>query len=271
MSSSSSEMSVCWRSPVSTSSASSSSSLRSRASSSSRSSMSAGSSIEKTRKSPASSSSTAAWRDAPGIFLYAARSASSSAATSVPCSMPLSRSISRTASMISWLMALPFVDQVAPDDRVVRDVELAAVHADLHGGLAGRDDLAAETAIGRAQCDASAEGVPEVRRGPNRPFEPGRRHVDRVFAQVVAQDVRHALAELVVDPLRVVDEDREALVPGELDGQHLGSGHAGFDPLGDLSLQLLFGLSEVRHSFSFKKNGREERPFRQAVKMVRES
>ena len=52
MSRSSSEMSVCWRSPVSSSSRSSSSSLRSRASSSSRVSMSAGSSIEKTRKSP---------------------------------------------------------------------------------------------------------------------------------------------------------------------------------------------------------------------------
>ena len=63
-----------------------------------------GISIANTRNSPSSSSSTSAWRVAPGVFLYAASSASSSAGTSVPSSMPFSRSISRMASMISWLM-----------------------------------------------------------------------------------------------------------------------------------------------------------------------
>jgi hypothetical protein len=45
-----------------------------------------------------------ACREAPGVFLYAASSASSRAATSVPLSIPFSRSISRTASTISWLI-----------------------------------------------------------------------------------------------------------------------------------------------------------------------
>ena len=104
---SSSESSVWFFSPDSSSSRSSSSRARSRASSSRRVSRSSGSSIAKTRKSPLSSSSTVAWRDAPGVFLYAASSASSSADTSVPLSIPFSRSISRTASTISWLIPCP--------------------------------------------------------------------------------------------------------------------------------------------------------------------
>src|SRR5438046_6977832 len=44
--------------------------------------------------------------------------------------MPLSRSISRTASMISWLISHPLVDQVAPHDRLVRNVHVGAVDAD---------------------------------------------------------------------------------------------------------------------------------------------
>ena len=99
--------SVCWRSPVSSSIRSSSSIVASRASSIRRSSRSAGISIENTRNSPSSSRITSAWREAPGVFLYAARSASSSAATSVPVSMPFSRSIVRMPSMISWLMSSP--------------------------------------------------------------------------------------------------------------------------------------------------------------------
>jgi hypothetical protein len=46
------------------------------------------------RESPSPSSSTTAWRDAPGVFLYAASSASSSAAISVSPSIPRSRSSS---------------------------------------------------------------------------------------------------------------------------------------------------------------------------------
>src|SRR5436190_13128816 len=106
--------------------------------------MSGGSSTEKTRKSPWSSISTVAWRAEPGIFLYAASSASSSAATSAPLSIPFSRSMSRTASTISWLISLPLVDQIAPDDRVVRDVHVAAVDADRDVAFAGVPQLAAE-------------------------------------------------------------------------------------------------------------------------------
>src|SRR5262249_59529868 len=78
-----------------------------------------------TRTAPLSSSWTMAWRDAPGVFVYAASSASSSAVTRVPLSIPFSRSMSRTASRISWLMSQPFVNQIRPHDLVVRDVHLA--------------------------------------------------------------------------------------------------------------------------------------------------
>ena len=99
------------------------------------------------RKSPSSSSSTVAWRDEPGVFLYAARSASSSAWISVSPSMPFSRSIVRTASMISLvIVCLPFVDQVAPHDRLVGDVYGFVLRADRHGPLAGVDHLAAQRA-----------------------------------------------------------------------------------------------------------------------------
>src|SRR3954470_6132024 len=119
--------------------------------------MSSGSSIEKTRKSPRSSISTVACRDAPGVFLYAASSASSSAMTSAPSSIPLSRSISRTASMISWLMGLPLVDQVAPHDQLVRDVHLGAVDAHHERVGAGLPHFASEfrasaDGLGGTQC-----------------------------------------------------------------------------------------------------------------------
>src|SRR4051812_12210276 len=191
MSRSLSESSVCERSPFSASIRSSSSSARSRASSSRRSSMSGGSSIEYTRKSPCSSISTVAWRDAPGVFLYAASRASSSAATSAPSSIPLSRSISRTASMISWLMPLPLVDQVAPHDRVVRNVHVGAVDGDRQRVGACLFQLSFELAaaferLPRAQGDLLAHDLGEVLRLAKRALDPGRRHIDRVLAQVVA-------------------------------------------------------------------------------------
>src|SRR5437868_2075394 len=135
----------------------------------SRSSSAAGISIAKTRKSPASSSSTTACRAASGVFLYAASKASSSAATSVPLSMPFSRSISRIPSMISWLIALPLVDQVAPHDGVVRDVHFVSLGGEPERPLACRDDLAAEPAAAAdvpvgAQRHTPPDGVAEVRR-----------------------------------------------------------------------------------------------------------
>src|SRR5919201_778233 len=62
----------------------------------------------------------------------------------VSFSIPFSRSMSRTASMISWLMSLPFVDQIAPDDCVVGDVHVVAVDADRDGAFAGVLDLSLE-------------------------------------------------------------------------------------------------------------------------------
>src|SRR5262249_29449633 len=150
-----------------------------------------------------------AWREAPGVFLYAARSASSRAATSVPCSIPLSRSISRTASMISWLMTLPFVDEVAPDELAVRDGDrLIRVGGDGQGLVVRSEDDAAEALapadLARgAERDAAAEGIAKVGRLAERPLEAGRRHVDRVVAPVAVQDAGDPLAQRVVDPLRV--------------------------------------------------------------------
>src|SRR5436190_13334617 len=112
-----------------------------------------------------------AWRDAPGVFLYAASKASSSAVTSVPLSIPFSRSISRTASRISWLMylSLPLVDEIRPHNLVVRDVDLALRSGgDGHRPLAGRDQLPTEARpapdLGvRPQRDPPALGAREVR------------------------------------------------------------------------------------------------------------
>src|SRR5438874_5792532 len=234
MSRSSSVMSVCWRSPVSSSSRSSSSSFRSRASSSSRVSMSTGSSIENTRKSPSASISTVACRDAPGVFLYAASNASSSADTSAPSSMPLSRSISRTASMISWLMSHLSVDQVRPHDLVVRNLGLV----DFHAALVCEDDLAAKLALARTELHAASHDAGEVLRLAQRALDAGGRDVDRVFAQVVAQQVGDARAQPVVDALGMVDEDGEAVRALQLDREHLDAVEAFFDARADLALQL---------------------------------
>src|SRR5436190_3668617 len=247
MSRSSSEMSVCWRSPVSSSSRSSSSSLRSRASSSRRSSMSAGNSIEKTRKSPPSSISTVACREAPGVFLYAASSASSRAVTSAPSSMPLSRSISRTASMISWLISHPLVDQVAPHDRLVRNVHVGAVDADAQLVRARLGHLTLEPGasgerLGRAQRDRAADDAREVLRLAQRTGGAGRGDVDRVLAQVLAQQVGDAGAQRVVDALGMIDVDAEARRRHQLERDHLDARQVVLDPRRDLALQLPLSL-----------------------------
>src|SRR5438876_6016312 len=264
MSRSSSVMSVCERSPHSASSRSSSSSVRSRASSSRRSSMSGGSSIEKTRNSPSSgSSSTVAWRDAPGVFLYAASSASSSAWISVFSSIPFSRSIVLTASMISRLMSLPLVDHVAPYDLAVRDEHgLGALGAQAEALVAGGEDLAAEPLpaadlLRRPDGDPAADRSSEVRRLAEWPLEARRGDVDRVAVEVSPQEGRHPLAERVIDPGRMVDVDAEPLRRHELDGQHLDARQAGFDLLGHLALERLLGSPYFLQATSFlKKNGR---------------
>ena len=53
---------------------------------------------------------------------------------------------------------------------------------------------------------------------------PGRRDLDRVVVEVRPQHVGDALAERVIDALGVVDVDAEALLAGDLDGEHLAPG-----------------------------------------------
>ena len=60
----------------------------------------------------------------------------------------------------------------------------------------------------------------EVRPRAQRPLEAGRRDLDGVVVEVRPQNMRHALAERVVDPLRMVDVDAEALLARELEREH---------------------------------------------------
>ena len=66
-----------------------------------------------------------------------------------------------------------------------------------------------------------------MRAPAERALDTGGRDVDGVLVQVVPKDVGDALAEPVVDPLRMVDEDGEVVGACELDGQHLDAGQAG--------------------------------------------
>src|SRR5579864_2165968 len=259
MSRSSSEMSVCWRSPVSSSSRSSSSSFRSRASSSSRVSMSPGSSIENTRKSPSVSISTVAWRDAPGVFLYAASNASSSAETSAPSSIPLSRSISRTASMISWLISHPLVDEVRPHDLVVRNFGVVDLHV---ARIRGHELPLQLPAPERAELLAAPDCAGEMLGLAQRPLDAWGRHVDAVLAEVVAQGVGYPRAQRVVDACGMVDVHGEAIRALQLDREHLDAVEAAFDALRDLGLQLLLLLPYVGHETPLVTKNGPAGPFR---------
>src|SRR5581483_7934685 len=133
---------------------------------------------------------------------------SSRAATSAPSSMPLSRSISRTASMISWLISHPLVDQVRPHDLLERDFGVV----DLHVARIRGHELALQLpAPERAELDAAPDGAGEMLGLAQRPLDPGGGDVDAVLAQVVAQDVGDARAQFVVDALGVVDVHGEAI------------------------------------------------------------
>jgi hypothetical protein len=72
-----------------------------------------------------------------------------------------------------------------------------------------------------------------------------------------------SIAELVVDTLRMVDEDRHPLGAGELEREDLDSGQAALDARGDLAVQSPFLLVEIRQSALSKKTG-AARPFRTA-------
>lgn len=62
--------------------------------------------------------------------------------------------------------------------------------------------------------------------------------------------MRDALAESVINTGRVVDEDAEALLPGQLDGQHLGAGQGRLDQTRNVAPE---------HSFLFLLSNRHPR------------
>src|SRR5262245_41039225 len=273
MTRSSSVIRVWERSPFSTSAASSSVIARSRASSIRCSSMSGGSSTDHTRKSPPESSSTVACRAAPGVFLYAASSASSSARTRTSSSIPFSRSICLTASRISLLIWLPpLLDQVPAHDRLVRNSESFVANFDGGRILTGLDHLTAEAlAPGDLHVcphgDGASHRTGEVIARAQGPLEAGRGHLERIAVEIAPQRVRHALAERVVDPTRVVDVDAEPLGPHELDGEHVDVGHPALDGLCDLAMKLSFLFVNLRHSFCpYSQKMGAKRPFLQLGK-----
>ena len=160
----------------------------------------------------------------------------------MPVSIPLSRSSSRTASTISWVIFAPYPSSIrfARTSVVVGDLErLAARSLDGHGPLARRDDLAAKAPVGGVlSLHLAADGTLEMRARAQRPVEARRGDLDRVLVEVGPEDVRDPRAERVVDPLRVVDVDAEALLAGQLERQHLDARKSRLDLLRDLSVQL---------------------------------
>jgi hypothetical protein len=79
--------------------------------------------------------------------------------------------------MISWLIAPPLVDQVAPHDGVVRDVHFVTLGLQAERTLARRDDLPAEAPPAadvtvRTQRHAPSHRVAEVGGLAQRPLEP---------------------------------------------------------------------------------------------------
>src|SRR5262249_10591743 len=120
---------------------------------------------------------------------------SSSAWIRVSSSIPFSRSIVLTASMISLLISMPFVDEVAPDDRVVRNVHgLAASGDEAECSVFRGDDLTAELlpagdVLRRAHGYAAPDHVAKVSGRPERSFDPRRRDVHGVAVEIAAQEV----------------------------------------------------------------------------------
>src|SRR5688572_14409012 len=179
-------------------------------------------------------------------------------------SIPFSRSSPRMCSMISCDIALLLllVDQVAPDDLVVRDLDGVVARPDDDGPLTGAEDLPLEAlALRRAERHLAPDRVAEVLRRADRALDPGRGDVDRILAQVLAQHVGDARAERVVDALGVIDEDGEAFGVRELDGEHLDAGQCRLDFPSDLLRQCPLLLVRCAHGYSlqlllFNKNGR---------------
>jgi hypothetical protein len=96
-------------------------------------------------------------------------------------------------------LLLLLVDQVAPDDLVVRDLDGVVARTDDDGLLSGADDLALELLRSACEGDGAADRVAEVLGRADGALDPRRGDVDRVLAQVLAQHVGDARAERVID------------------------------------------------------------------------
>src|SRR5439155_4477638 len=159
------------------------------------------------------------------------------------------------------------LDQVAPYDRVVRDVH--RLRAGLNGDAAvacGHDLAAYASPFLCAKRDAAPECVAEVLWPADRTLEARRRDVYRVLAQVVTQHVGDTLAKGVVDALGVVDVDGEPLRSREFHREHFGAGDRALDLVRDLPRQLLFLVVRGCQSAPVTKNG-PAGPFRKPLEM----
>src|SRR4029079_17498057 len=143
--------------------------------------------------------------------------------------------------------------------------------AELERTVTGRDELAAEagTAVdrrARAQRHPPPDRRTEVRGLAERALEPRRGDLDRVPVEVAAEDVRHALAERVVDPGGMVDVDRHALRPRELDREHLDAGEPGLDRLPHLAKKGSFPVMDAGCHLPFPKRNVRRAPISPTVK-----
>src|SRR3954447_12348771 len=94
----------------------------------------------------------------------------------------------------------------------------------------GADELALEALSAGdlgcgAECHATADEALEVRRLAQRPPDSRRGDVDRVLPAIVVELARDPLAESVVDALRMVDVDTEAIGSKQLNGEHFRARH----------------------------------------------
>src|SRR5919201_4349317 len=186
------------------------------------------------------SMSTRAYFAAPWVFLYADSRASSSADIRRSEEIPFSRSRTRTASRISLLMRSA-LQQVASVDVRVRDGHDARVgsHRDL--AVARSDELAREglapvVVLARAHTRATTHEATEVLRLGERSLGTGRRNLQRVVHEQIAQMTRDPLAERQVDSVRMVDEHPHLSWGDLLHEQHVDVGLNACEPLLDVLL-----------------------------------
>src|SRR4051812_47564868 len=130
--------------------------------------------------------------------------------------MPFSRSRTWTASTISFDIDSA-LQQVASIDVRVRDRHDAGVGGDRDLCVGGTDELprealAAAVVATRANACAAADEASEVIRLRQRTLGAGRRHLEPVLREQVAQVAGHALAGCEVHSAVAVDEQADLAV-----------------------------------------------------------